>query len=203
MTVLSSNTPAPTTPFDRPYFNLILIGAEGSRLLPTGRAIAERSGAQFTAIELELRTREGYSSEDLRALYGIARLRRAESEICRELILMRGAVIGISTLTLLDEETRDKLAGAGTLLALTCDLDETLRRAYIAQGAQFHDPASHAVVLERIVRDRQAFRAVQVPMIDTTRLSIEAVAEQALTYWRTHDQELITPHAPSLTRPNS
>jgi len=195
-------TTGSATPFDRPYFNLILVGTEGGRLFPTGRLIAERCGATFFAVELELRAREGHSAEDLRALYGIAHLRRAELSIARELILRRGTVIGISSATLADVETRDKLAAAGTLLALTCNLDETLRRSYISQGAQFHDPANRAVVLERIVRDRQALQAVPIHTIDTTRSTVEAVADQALHYWRTHDQSLITPQVPSLTRPD-
>lgn len=172
------------TTFDRPYFNLVLVGTVGGRLIPTGKIIAERINARFIALDLEIHAREGYSPDELRALFGVARLRRIESELSHELALQRGAVIGINSGALLDPDTRDRLSGSGTILALTCALNETLRRAYIAQGARFQDPKVRAITLDAIRRDQQALQTVNPPQLDTTRLSMEQVADRALTFWR-------------------
>lgn len=175
-----------TTPFDRPYFNLILVGTVGGRLIPTGKTIAARINVRFIALDLEIHRREGYSPDDLRALFGVARLRRVEAELSHELALQRGTVIGINSGTLLDHDTADRLAESGAILALTCALNETLRRLYIIQGAHFQDPKARAAALDAIRRDQQALRSVDPPRLDTTRLSIEQVADSALAFWHEH-----------------
>lgn len=175
-----------TTPFDRPYFNLILVGTIGGRLIPTGKIIAERINSRFIALDLEIYRREGYSPDDLRALFGVARLRRVEAELSHELALQRGAVIGINCGTLLDRDTRERLTEAGAVVALTCALNETLRRMYIAQGARFQDPRVRAIALDAIRRDQQALGAADPPRLDTTCLSVEQVADRALAFWHEH-----------------
>ncbi len=186
------------TPFDRPYFNLILVGMEGGRLLPTGRAIASRISAPFVALDLEIQAREGMSPDEVRALFGIARLRRVEAEMCRDLSLRRGTVIAINSGTLTDSEVRQRLLDSGTALALTCRLDEALRRAYIAQGAHFHDPEVRALTLDRIVRDRRALQTANVPTLDTTRLATDQAVDQALAIWREGDRARVAmPNLPA------
>ncbi len=175
-----------TTPFDHPYFNLILVGTVGGRLIQTGKAIAARINVRFIALDLEIHTREGYSPDDLRALFGVARLRRIEAELSHELALQRGTVIGINSGTLLDRDTRERLAAAGAILALTCALNETLRRLYITQGARFQDPKVRAAALDAIRRDQQALQAADPPRLDTTQMSVEQVADSALAFWREH-----------------
>jgi shikimate kinase len=175
--------------YDRPYFNLILVGTTGGRLMQTGKLVAERQNARFIVLETEIRTREGYSVDDIRGLFGIARLRRVESDLCRELALQRGAVIGVPCNTLLDDENRTRLAESGAILALTCSLNETLRRMYIAQGAYFQDPATRDLTLDSIRRDLQALRLTASPALDTTRLTVEQCADYALAYWREHGAE--------------
>ena len=178
-----------TASYDRPYFNVILVGTTGGRLMQTGKLIAERQNARFISLETEIRTRESYSVEDIRGLFGIARLRRVESDLCRELALQRGAVIGIPGNTLLDEDNRTRLAESGAILALTCSLNETLRRLYIAQGAYFHDPAVRDLALDSIRRDLQALKLTGSPFLDTTRLSVDQAADYALAYWRENGAE--------------
>ena len=175
--------------YDRPYFNLILVGTTGGRLTQTGKRIAERQDVRFISLETEVRTREGYSVEDIRGLFGIARLRRVESDLCRELALQRGAVIGVPCNTLLDEDNRTRLAESGAILALTCSLNETLRRLYIAQGAYFHDPAVRDLALDSIRRDLQALKLTASPFLDTTHLTVDLAADYALVFWREHGAE--------------
>jgi shikimate kinase len=171
-------------PFERPYFNLILVGTAGGRLIPTGKIIAERIKVRFIALDLEIHAREGYSPDDLRTLFGIARLRRIEAELSHELALQRGAIIGINSGTLIDRDTHDRLAESGAILALTCALNETLRRLYVGQGAHFQDPKVRAIALDAIRRDHMALRVANVAALDTTRLSVEQVADRALAFWR-------------------
>ncbi len=173
-----------------PYHNLILTGSIGGRLIPTGQTIAKRLGTQFFNMDTELRTREGYSAEDLRGLFGEARLRRAETELCREFALRRGAIISVNGPTLLDDENRERLLSSGPVLILTCALNEALRRQHVAQGARFHDPKVRSAALNMLRRDGQVLQLADLPRLDTTRLSVEQAADRAISYWR--ERETVT-----------
>ena len=166
-----------------PDHNLILTGSLGVRLLLTGKLIAATISAPFFNLETVVQEREGRYPDELRKLYGEAYGRRVEAEICRELTLRRGTVITITPSTLLDEETRERLLSSGTPLLLTCGLNETLRRLYIAQGTRFHDPKVRAVALATIKRD-QALLKLDLMKLDTSTISVEDTAERAIKFWK-------------------
>ncbi len=170
-----------------PYHNLILTGSVGSRVNPTGALIAKRLGTLFINLDTELQTREGYSADDLRGLFGEARLKRLETELCREFALRRGAVISVNAPTLVDMENRERLLSSGPVLILTCMLNEALRRLYVAQGARFHDPKVRGASLNALRRDAQVLQIPDLPRLDTTRLSIEQTADNAIVFWRTRE----------------
>jgi len=168
-----------------PYYNLILTGSLGTRLLQTGKLIANQVDVQFFSLETVVQEREGRYPDELRKLYGEAYARRVEAEICRELTLRRGTVITVTPSTLLNEDTRERLLSSGTTLLLTCGLNETLRRLYIAQGTRFHDPKVRAVALATIGRDQDLLK-FDLVKLDTTNISIEDTAERAIKFWKEH-----------------
>lgn len=144
---------------------------------------------RFINLDTELQAREGNSAEEIRGLFGEARLKKLETDLCREFALRRSAVISVNSPTLLDDENRTRLADGGTILILTCMLNETLRRWHVAQGAHFHDPKARSAALNTIRRDGRLLTIVDLAQLDTTRLSVEQAADRAIAFWR--EREII------------
>lgn len=167
-----------------PYHNLILTGHIGVGRNTVGRLIAKQLDVLFIDLDTEIQLREKQPPDEIRQLYGEARLHAIEGELCRELSLRRGCVLSISGPTLLDEGNRERLMNSGPVLVLTCALNEILRRLYASQGARFHDPKVRAAMLNQVRRERQIAQVAGLPALDTTELSVEQVAERATVFWK-------------------
>lgn len=175
-----------TTVFDgAPYQNLTLTGPMGVGKTAIGRAIARQLKAQFFDLENEILSREGQSAEEIRELFGEARLRALEGETVRDLTLYRNAIIAVSGPAMLDEVNRARLAGTGPILCLTCNLNEILRRLHVARGAWFHNPANRGVLLSRLKRELGVTR-LDFPQLDTSQLSVEETTAAVIEFWFEH-----------------
>lgn len=168
-----------------PYQNLILTGAMGTGKTTIGRAVARQLKAELYDLENEILAREGLSAEAIRERFGEARLRTLEAETIRDLTLRRHAVIVVNGPAVLDDENRARLASSGVILCLTCTLNEILRRMYVARGAWFHDPANRAVLLSRLKRERRV-ETLDLPKLDTSRLSTDEVVAAVVRFWVEH-----------------
>lgn len=173
-----------------PYHNLILTGYMGIGKVTVGRLIAARLNVPFIDLETEMQLRAGMPSDDIRALYGESRLRALEDELTHELALRRSSVLSISGPTLLDPANRERLMSSSIVLALTCALDEILRRLYTSQGAAFHDPKVRAAALNQVRRERLIHQIAGLETLDTTQLNIEQVVDKAIAFW--YERETIT-----------
>jgi shikimate kinase len=168
-----------------PYLNLILTGAMGVGKSAVGRAVAQRLKADFFDLENEILTREGQSADDIRTLFGEARLKALETTTIRDLTLRRHAVIVVSGTAMLEEVNRARLADSGVILCLTCALDEILHRIYAARGAWFHNPSNRGVMLSRLRRELRV-TGLELPQLDTTRLTIAGAADAVIAFWTEH-----------------
>ena len=173
-----------------PYFNLVLTGSVGSRLLATGQAVAKALDAACFSLDLTIHERAGGGADDLRKLYGEAYVRRVETEICREFALRRSVVLCVSPSVLLDEESRARLLDSGAALNLTCGVDEALRRVYIQLGARFHDPKARVSVVHALTRDRALLAVGSIATLNTTYLSIDQAAARAVQFWEAREPVL-------------
>ncbi len=176
-----------TLPGSIPYHNLILTGHMGVSRSMAGRIIARQVSVPFFDLDTEIQNREKLPPDELRQLFGESRLHAVESDLCREFGLRRGTVLSISGPTLLDETNRDRLMNSGPVLVLTCALNEILRRLYASQGARFHDPKARAAALNLIRREWLIRQIPDLPTLDTTALTVEQVAEQAIVFWRQNE----------------
>jgi shikimate kinase len=170
-----------------PYRNLIITGPMGVGKTTVGRRVAQRLEADFFDLETEILAREGQSADEIRELFGEARLRALETDAIHDLSLRRHAVLVIHGPAMLLEANRSRLQESGQILCLTCAVNETLRRQHAARGAWFHDPHNRAILISHLKRERQILQ-LDLPQIDTTRLSIDAAVEAAIEFWLTRAQ---------------
>jgi shikimate kinase len=168
-----------------PYQNLILTGPMGVGKTATGRAVARQLEAQFYDLENEILNREKQSAEQIRTLFGEARLKALEAETIRDLTLYRHAIIAVSGPAMLDAVNRERLAESSTILCLTCALNEILRRVHVARGAWFHNPANRGVMLSRLKRELGVTR-LDLPQLDTSQLSTEDTTAAVIAFWFDH-----------------
>jgi shikimate kinase len=168
-----------------PYRNLILTGHMGAGKTAVGNAIARSLTVDFYDVDNEIEIQEKQSLDEIRELFGEARIRALESNYIRELKLVRSSVIAVNGPTLLDINNLQTLQETGPTLCLTAALNEVLRRLHVALGANFHSPDARSVALGRLKRERRVLE-IDLPQLDTTGLSIEEVAERATQFWMQH-----------------
>jgi shikimate kinase len=168
-----------------PYQNLILTGPMGVGKTAAGRAVAQQLKAQFYDLENEILNREKQSAEQIRTMFGEARLKALEAETIRDLTLYRHVIIAVSGPAMLDTVNRERLAESGTILCLTCTLNEILRRLHVARGAWFHNPANRGVMLSRLKRELGVTR-LDLPQLDTSQLSTEDTTAAVIAFWFDH-----------------
>ncbi len=167
----------------KPYRNLILAGEMGIGKSEVARRVADYFEAPLRDIEAELEADAGMPLQEVRALYGEARVTNMETEMCRELALQRSAVIAVHASTILNEANRRRLAEAGVILVLTTALNEVLRRLYASKRDRFHDVNERARTMIRL-RQEWKVRDLPYPQLDTTRLTPDEVAAQVIAYWQ-------------------
>ena len=166
-----------------PYRNLILTGTFGVGKTVIGQAVAQKTNASsFIDLETSLYHREGYTPEQIRKTFGIARLRSLENELIQESTLRRSTVIAVRGNTLLEPTNFEKLAETGAILCLTAALGEILRRLHVTRGGWFHDLGNRAELLVKLKRERQVLQ-LDIPKMDTTSLTVEEVTQKTIDFW--------------------
>lgn len=178
------NAPARRYTPETPYRNLILAGEMGIGKNEVAQRVAEYFDAPLRDLEAELEEDAGMPLQEVRALYGEARVTNMETESCRELALQRGAVIAVHASTVLNEANRRRLEESGVVLVLTTALNEVLRRLHSAKGDRFYDQYERARTMTRL-RQEWKVRDLPYPQLDTTRLTLDEVAVQVIAYWQT------------------
>ncbi len=166
-----------------PYLNLILTGPMGVGKTTVGRAVARRLMAEEYDVDTEIMKREGQTADEIRQLFGEARLKTLQAEAIRELTLRRHSVIIVSGPAMLDDANRQRLADSGVILCLTCTLNEILRRMHVAHGAWFHNPAHRGAVLSQLKRELRV-ASLDLPRLDTSMLSIEDTTAAVISFWQ-------------------
>jgi len=150
-----------------------------------GRLVAQRLNAEFYDLENEILAHEGRSADEIRALFGEARLKALEASTIRDLSLRRQTVLVISGTAILDDTNRARLAESGVILCLTCALNEILRRMHAARGAWFHNPANRGTLLSHLKRELRV-TALDVPQLNTSRLAVEDTVSAVVEFWFNH-----------------
>lgn len=174
---------------DLPYNNLVLTGFLGVGKTTIGRYISQQLGAESFDVDEEIETREVMSIAKLREVYGDQRLRSLEHDLCRTAALMRRSVIIVPGAALLDSRNFRLLSDTGTIVVLTCELGEALRRLHLSSDQRYRDETMRRRMLSRLRREHAVVSDERLLQLDTTHLTIEEESTLLIDYWFTGEVE--------------
>ncbi|MBC8098785.1 MAG: hypothetical protein H7Y11_05040, partial [Armatimonadetes bacterium] len=127
--------------------NLILTGYTGPNQPRIGQQIATSLKMPYIDFELQIAERASMSVEEIRNVYGEARLKNIETDLIEEACLRRHTVLRISARTLLNADTLTRISDTGPVICLVTTLDAMLQRLHMAMGARYYNPEERAFEL--------------------------------------------------------
>jgi 3-dehydroquinate synthase len=158
--------------------NVVLTGFSGTGKTTVGRALAARLERPFVDVDAEIVARAGCTIPEIFAGRGEAAFRALEAEVCRELAKQAGTVIATGGGALVDPANRAALEESGTVVCLTCDVDEIVQRTDGAVNRPLLGPsANRRAAIEGLLSDRAEAYAAMRHHVDTTRRSKAEVVD--------------------------
>ena len=166
---------------------IVLIGYRGSGKSVVGRLVANRLNLAFVDTDIEIETRDGRSIAKIFAEDGEVGFRSRERDVIADVSRRTDVVIAAGGGAVLDPDTRSDWAVDDTLVVwLTATPEELAGRISGDDATADRRPSlTGRSVLEEItdvLRHREPlYRDCQTLTIDTTRRTIEDVAEEIVT----------------------
>lgn len=163
--------------------HLILTGFMGSGKTTVGRILARQLKWEFIDTDEEICHRLGMTIPEIFACYGEQTFRQVEAQVCADLSARSApTVIALGGGALIHAETRRLLEERGYIFALTCPIEEILRRLGEGDGRPLFRPQRES--LESLLKARAPIYE-RYPQIDTTARTPEEVAAEILHLWNT------------------
>jgi shikimate kinase/3-dehydroquinate synthase len=160
--------------------NIVLNGFMGTGKSAVGREVARRLGWQFVDMDDAIVLRVGKPIPRIFAEHGEPAFRAVESGVCAELSTQDGLVIATGGGALVNPDNRRVMMRGGTVICLTADPDEILRRVGDDDNRPLLNvPDPRARIAELLAARRAAYQAIPW-QVETTGLSVEEVAEQVI-----------------------
>lgn len=163
--------------------NLILTGYIGPTQLQVSRRTAELLKMRYVDFERRLEEFAEMPAQEIRAIYGEARLKTLEDGILSEISLYRGALIAISGETLL-RGALSTLRATGPIICAVASVDAVLQRLHLAMGARFHDPRERDNAIGQMRRAWTIRGQADIIEVDTSKLNETQSAELIASSWR-------------------
>ena len=164
--------------------NLILTGYTGPNPLLMGQQVAERLKMRYVNVELQIETREGMTSEEVRTGYGDARLKTVESEVMENVLLNRSAVIRVSGQTLLRSDYAKRLGETGPVICMVVSLGAVLQRLHLSLGRNYHNPHERALAIGYLKREWAVRKLEGIREIDMTYMSESDMVNALIGMWQ-------------------
>lgn len=164
--------------------NLIFTGYIGPEQLQIARRTAEYLRMPFVDFESRLEDYADMSGEDVRTLFGEARLKTIEGELISEMVLHRGTAIHISGQTLLHADYFTRLRATGPIICLVASIDAVLQRLHLALGARYHNPHERDLALGTIRREWAIRKQQGIVEFDTSYFNDQQMIEGIARIWR-------------------
>jgi len=160
--------------------HVILTGFMATGKTAVGREVARQMGRPFVDMDAEIEARAGKPISRIFAEDGEAAFRHMEDALCEELSAQEGLVIATGGGTLVNPANRVLMMTCGTVVCLTCDVEEILKRVGTNLDRPLLNVADPRAEIERLLEmRRQAYQSIPW-QVDTTSLSIEESAARVV-----------------------
>jgi len=176
--------------------NVVLTGFMGTGKSTVGRLLADRLGRPFVDVDAVIESRAGTSIAELFRTRGEAAFRVLEAAACRELSEKHGLVIATGGGAMLDSGNRDVLSATGTVVCLTCEPDELMRRLEDITDRPLLDEVSEdrRSRIEALLNRRASTYEALSHHVDTTGLQPDEAADAVAQIIRSVARRLVVRH---------
>jgi shikimate kinase/3-dehydroquinate synthase len=164
------------------FNNLVLTGFMGTGKTSVGREVARRLHRPFVDMDVEIETQAEKSIPQIFAEDGEAAFRQMERALCNKLSARQGLVIATGGGALVDAANRERMMASGTVVCLTCEIDEIVARLNGGRDSdrpllRVSDPRAE---IERLLGVRHRAYSAIPWWIDTTGISVDEVADHVI-----------------------
>lgn len=167
--------------------NVVLIGFMGTGKSSAGRLAAERLGLRLVDMDTMIEERAGKKISDIFAEDGEAHFRALESKLAAELGHGHGMVIATGGGVVLNPANIPNLGRHGVVVCLRADPDVILKRVAQHTHRPLLETGEKAKAIVDLLKKRKPLYDAIPNQIDTSRMSVEAVAERIVELYETED----------------
>ncbi|MEL6151571.1 MAG: shikimate kinase [Chloroflexota bacterium] len=164
--------------------NLVLTGYTGPNQPAVGRALAERLNLKLVNVDDRVEDLADMTLDEIRSMFGQARLKDLENEVVNEILLNRGSVIRVSGEALAHGNNLERFVATGPVICLVAALDAVMARQHLAMGNRYHNPAERAVVVGELRRAWSVRGKPGVFEIDATYLNTDETIAAVVRLWQ-------------------
>jgi shikimate kinase/3-dehydroquinate synthase len=179
--------------------NLVITGFMGTGKSAVGRIVADRLGREYLDSDGLIEARAGRTIPEIFEQEGEEHFRALEAEVCCELGVGRGWVVATGGWTLGPPPNRAAVEAGGLVVCLHADVPSLLERLGGSGGRPMLQNATESLEawqtrLETLLAQRQTTYRGFPLQVDTSRLTLDQVADRVLDLWESF-VEIDTPHA--------
>lgn len=160
--------------------NVVLTGFMGVGKSTVGAAVAERMARPLVDMDVEIEARLG---KPIHRVFGDDServFREHERALCQELAERNGLVIATGGGSLVDPKNRDPMAKHGTIVCLTCEIEELLRRLNGKPSRPLIDQENLRASVEVLLAKRGKTYASLPWHVDTTDRSVDEIVDEVV-----------------------
>ncbi len=167
--------------------NIVLIGFMGTGKTAVGEIVASRLGRPFLDTDALIEAQAGRAIPQIFAVDGEAAFRRLEAGVVAAAAAPGGSVIATGGGVALSWENMDRLRRNGVIIALQADPKAILTRVGGGSDRPLlgDDPEGN---VRRLLGEREPFYRAADLVVETSSLSVEAVADRVLAFVRDRER---------------
>jgi len=160
--------------------NIYLIGLMGTGKTAVGQLLAQKLGLDFVDLDDVIEQKEGTSISLIFQQKGEPYFRKVEKEAVREISQKSDLVVGCGGGAVINQENLDHLKKTGTVICLEARPEVILNRTKEARHRPLLNVEDPEKKIEELLSQRAPFYAQAHFTIDTSRLSVEEVAQRII-----------------------
>lgn len=173
--------------------NIALIGFMGTGKSTLGKRLAEILKRAFIDMDNVIEKRTGKPIGRIFAEEGEAHFRHLERELIKELAQQRDLVIACGGGIVLNHQNVIDLSSSGLIVCISATPQEILRRVTGFDHRPLLESGDKAGKILELLKARQPLYDAIPYKIDTTGLSVEAIVNQILEKFKSHQQPRVIP----------